>query len=50
MHSKRRILTWEKIYDKVASAKDAITLTGKYGSFTYKAETNDQPSERCVAS
>jgi hypothetical protein len=45
-------LAWEKIWgdDKVASAKDAITLTGKYGSFTYKAETNDQPSERCVAS
>jgi hypothetical protein len=45
-------LAWEKIWgdDKVASAKDAITLTGKYGSFSYKAETNDKPSERCVAS
>ena len=45
-------LAWEKIWgdDKVASANDAITLTGKYGSFSYKAETNDKPSERCVAS
>ena len=45
-------LAWEKIWgdDKVASTKDAITLTGQYGSFTYKADTNGLPSDRCVAS
>jgi HdeA/HdeB family len=46
------VLAWEKNWgdDKVVRDKDAITLTGKFGAFTYKAETGGRPSERCMAS
>jgi hypothetical protein len=46
------VLAWEKNWgdDKVVPGKDAITLTGKFGAFTYKAEPGGQPSERCTAS
>jgi hypothetical protein len=45
-------LAWEKLWgdDKVVREQDAITLTGKFGKFTYKAEAGGKPSERCVAS
>ncbi|MGA7610101.1 MAG: hypothetical protein WCF49_07995, partial [Xanthobacteraceae bacterium] len=45
-------LAWEKLWgdDKVVREQDAITLTGKFGKFTYKAEAGSKPSERCVAS
>jgi len=35
------ILAWDQIWgeDKVAHGKDAITLTGKFGSFTYKSDS-----------
>jgi hypothetical protein len=34
-------LAWDQIWgeDKVAPGKDAITLTGKFGSFTYKSDS-----------
>ncbi len=34
-------LTWDQIWgdDKVSHDKDAITLTGKFGSFTYKSDS-----------
>jgi hypothetical protein len=35
------LLAWDQIWgeDKVAHNKDAITLTGKFGSFTYKSDS-----------
>jgi hypothetical protein len=35
------VLAWDQIWgeDKVAHDKDAITLTGKFGSFTYKSDS-----------
>jgi hypothetical protein len=45
-------LAWEKIWgdDKVVRELDAIKLTGKFGTFTYKADADGKPSDRCVAS
>jgi len=44
-------LAWEKIWgdDKVARDKDAITLTGKFGTFKYKSDTGSGPSSKCQA-
>jgi acid stress chaperone HdeB len=44
-------LAWEKIWgdDKVAHDKDAITLTGKFGSFSFKPDKSGGPSDRCQA-
>jgi hypothetical protein len=44
------ILAWDQVWgeDKVAHSKDAITLTGKFGSFTYKSDTGPL-SDRCPA-
>jgi hypothetical protein len=46
------VLAWEKNWgdDKVVRVKDAISLSGKFGTFTYQAEAGGQPSERCTAS
>jgi hypothetical protein len=45
------ILAWEKIWgdDQVAREKDAIKLTGKFGSFSYKRDDSDRPPARCAA-
>jgi len=45
------ILAWEKIWgdDRVMREKDAIKLTGKFGSFSYKRDDGDRPPARCAA-
>ena len=45
------ILAWEKIWgdDQVVREKDAIKLTGKFGSFSYKRADGDRPPARCAA-
>jgi len=45
------ILAWEKIWgdDQVVREKDAIKLTGKFGSFSYKRDDGDRPPARCAA-
>jgi acid stress chaperone HdeB len=45
-------LAWEKIWgdDKVVRDKDAISLTGKFGTFKYKADPGSGPSNKCQAS
>ncbi len=45
------ILAWEKIWgdDQVVREKDAIKLTGKFGSFSYKRDDSDRPPARCAA-
>jgi acid stress chaperone HdeB len=45
------ILAWEKNWgdDKVVHDKDAITLTGKFGSFSFKPDKGGGPSNRCQA-
>jgi hypothetical protein len=45
------ILAWEKIWgdDQVVREKDAIKLTGKFGSFSYKRDDSDRPPLRCAA-
>jgi hypothetical protein len=45
------MLAWEKIWgdDKVAQDKDVITLTGKFGSFSFKPDKSGGPSNRCQA-
>jgi acid stress chaperone HdeB len=45
------VLAWEKIWgdDKVSHDKDAITLTGKFGSFSFKPDNSGGPSNRCQA-
>jgi hypothetical protein len=45
------ILAWEKNWgdDQVVREKDAITLTGKFGSFSYKLDDSGRPSDRCRA-
>jgi acid stress chaperone HdeB len=45
------ILAWEKIWgdDQVVREKDAIKLTGKFGSFSYKPDDSNRPPARCAA-
>jgi acid stress chaperone HdeB len=45
------IHAWEKIWgdDQVVREKDAIKLTGKFGSFSYKRDDSDRPPARCAA-
>ena len=45
------ILAWEKTWgdDKVVREKDAIKLTGKFGTFSYKLDKSGGPSDRCAA-
>jgi acid stress chaperone HdeB len=44
-------LAWEKNWgdDKVVREKDAIKLTGKFGTFSYKLDKSGGPSDRCAA-
>jgi acid stress chaperone HdeB len=44
-------LAWEKIWgdDQVVREKDAIKLTGKFGSFSYKRDDGERPPARCAA-
>jgi hypothetical protein len=45
-------LAWDKIWgdDKVVRDRDAITLTGKFGTFKYKSDSGSGPSSKCQAS
>jgi acid stress chaperone HdeB len=45
------ILAWEKTWgdDKAIREKDAIKLTGKFGTFSYKLDKSGGPSDRCAA-
>ena len=35
--------------DQIVREKDAIKLTGKFGSFSYKRDDSDRPPARCAA-
>jgi acid stress chaperone HdeB len=45
------VLAWEKNWgeDKVVREKDTITLTGKFGAFSYKLDNGGRPPERCAS-
>ena len=46
------VLAWEKNWgdDQAAREKDAITLTGKFGSFSYEQDQGGRLPDRCTAS
>jgi len=44
-------LAWDKIWgnDEATREKDTITLTGKFGSFSYRLDNGGQLSDKCPA-